>query len=150
MPPLTVAERNSVLSWLVRCHTDEHFNLSIYAIADFIQSREFTKQNAHKRVPALDLQSLIKIFGFSEKRNVIYEGGLEPRTFDVLKRSTSRPLRHSNMYYFYSNILQGSNCNKCLFLFFLRGNLWLRSHHIIVLTFSIMIVLASYYFKFAK
>jgi len=43
-----------------------------------IRSGEITKQNAHKHVPALDLQSLMNIFGFNEKKRLNYTRA-EPR-----------------------------------------------------------------------
>ncbi len=62
-----------------------------------LHSGKSTKQNAHKRVLALDIQSLMNTFGFNEKTIYIYEGGLEPTTLEMLdKCSTTRPLKHTS------------------------------------------------------
>ncbi len=56
-----------------------------------LPSGKSTKQNAHKLVPALDTQSLMNTFGFNEKKN-LYEGGLEPRTSEMLDKSSTAGL----------------------------------------------------------
>jgi len=52
-------------------HTDERFNLLFNVVNAVSRSGEITKQNAHKYVPALDIQSLINIFGLMRKRKTI-------------------------------------------------------------------------------
>ncbi len=58
----------SVLSW--HLHTDDRA----------FRSGKSTKQNAHKRVLALDIQITDEHhFGFNEKKKKLYKGGLESR-----------------------------------------------------------------------
>jgi len=62
----------------------------VAVIRHSICSGEITKQNAHKYVTSLEIQSLMNIFGFNEKekkKKKLYEGGLEP----LNKSSTTRP-----------------------------------------------------------
>ncbi len=81
-------------------------------------SGKSTKQNAHKHVLALYIQSLMKI-GFNEKKNkikILHKGRLEPRTSEMLdKNSTTRPLMETNilcefMYLFSTVQNLGTNC----------------------------------------
>ncbi len=64
-----------------------------------LRSGKNTKQNAHKRVLALDIQSLMNTALVLMRKKKLYEGGLEPGTSKILdKHSTTRPLKHTRTY----------------------------------------------------
>jgi len=65
--------RNSVLLALVHTAQSSHGRAlqsiaNAVAAGDSILSSEITNQNTHKHVPALDIQSLMNIFGFKRKK----------------------------------------------------------------------------------
>ncbi len=68
------------------------------------RSGKITKQNAHKRVLALDIQSLMNTALVLMREKKTYEDGLELGTSEMLdKISTTRPLKHT--------------CNICTFTY---------------------------------
>ncbi len=63
-------------------------NANLHTDDRALRSGKSTKQNAHKRVHFLDIQSLMNTFGFNGKKN-LYEGEFEHMILEMLDRSST-------------------------------------------------------------